>query len=308
MGLMRDIKENPSLSTSTITMAPASSHTRQNGSLCNGEPIIQNGSHDNKSAIMGNGTPQRHRRFGQVTPLMVCHMKDHKIVDFPMSHDSHSAIINEPPFSSSTLLKDSSKKLSRVTDKQNTVADNDDFEQDSLEHIADHIEHMHVSPKQEPICTNKEHVKTLINNRSTSSTDEGRNSRKLPTTPTEKQLTIVKKERVKTTKKRRTFSLPSSPFNLRKTSRHSFKRQANSLRDRLRQSFHHRQPIYDPEQDLFPEDREYRYYQGAKRRGRRGAVISLEVNQTVSLVRPQASNDHFLEFSFVPPNKSEVTS
>ena len=305
---MRDIKEKPSLSTSSITMAPATSHTKQNGNMCNSEPIIQNGSH-NKSAIMGNGsTPQqRHRRFGHVMPLMMSHMKDHKIVDFPMNHDSHSAIINEPPYSSSTLLKDPSRKSTRVLEKQKNVDDDDDFEQDSLENIADHIEHMHVSPKQEPQQTiNEEPLKTSINNRSTSST-EGRNSRKLPTTPTEKQPSSVNKERVKTTKKRRHFSLPSTPFNLRKTSRPSFKRQANSLRDRLRQSFHHRPPVYDPEQDLFPEDREFRYYQGAKRRGRRGAVISLEVNQTVSLVRPQASNDHFLEFSFVPSNKTEIT-
>ena len=137
-------------------MAPATNYVKQNGS---NNVIIQNGtgSYERKAAIMQDGVPrQRQRRFGHVMPLMVSHMKDHKVVDFP--NDTHSSIIGDPPFSSSTLLKDSSKK-SPKTERTFTVEENaDDFEQDSLENIADHIEHMHVSPKQ----TIKEETKNTI--------------------------------------------------------------------------------------------------------------------------------------------------
>ena len=104
----------------------------------------------------------------------------------------------------------------------------------------------------------------------------------------------------------RTFSLPSSPFSTRKNDGNgdALKRNARSLRDRLRHSIHGRERTVSlPEHELFPEDREFRYYKGAVRRGRREAVISLEFNQSVSLL--VKTDDRFLEFTFVPPYQLE---
>ena len=108
----------------------------------------------------------------------------------------------------------------------------------------------------------------------------------------------------------RTFSLPSSPFSTRKNDENhhndALKRNARSLRDRLRNSIHGRERAVSlPEHELFPEDRELRCYKGAVRRGRREAVISLEFNQSVSLL--VKTDDRFLEFTFVPPYQLEYT-
>jgi len=267
---------------------------------------------------------------------MVSYMNDHKKIDFPAKiSGSGGAILNEPPFSSSTLLKGLRKRLPVETGAENE--EQCDFEEDSLEDLTAHIHHLHASDEDEAVGENKneaaitmeEEEITITNSSSqdpipqqdmanSSTPNETRCSRKLPPTPRlliplntpSTNEDVKRKELAHHKSKRRmcsrTFSLPSSPFNTRrsqdgKKDSPALKRNAYSLRDKLRQSLKRKEPFQcSIEENPFPDERENRMYRSAKKRGRRGAVVSLEVNQTVSLVKSVSGEDKFLEFSFVP--------
>ena len=205
--------------------------------------------------------------------------------------------------------------------------DNSDFEGDSLEQIEDvDVKHFEASSVTE---SQQQHKQNIAQRSKTTKDDKivvERKPRKLPVTPTSrkdvsspcmneyKQSHNTKKEKSKGSPKNRllrTFSLPSSPFSTRKNDtdgvedihKQALKRNAKSLRDRLRHSMHGRERAVSlPEHELFPEAREYMCYKNAVRHGRRGVVISLEFNQSVSLVK---TDDRFLEFTFVPPCQLE---
>ena len=55
---------------------------------------------------------------------------------------------------------------------------------------------------------------------------------------------------------------------------------------------------------MYLENYEQNNYNGAVKRGRRGAVISLEINQSVSTVKSFNDADTFSQFIFVPPAKA----
>lgn len=57
---------------------------------------------------------------------------------------------------------------------------------------------------------------------------------------------------------------------------------------------------------LFPTEKDARQHLLAKERGRRGAVISLEINQTVSYVKTNNQDDTYCQFNFLPTKSVAV--
>lgn len=164
--------------------------------------------------------------------------------------------------------------------------------------------------------------------------DTSKTSRRLPTIPATEQLrenalsttTTATSTDILELKKQhlvclRTASLPTSPCvspgSIRKPRSSSIppknilSRKSNSLTERVRNSLRKRPPPIQRQapidvdsnmepDNLFRNNKERECYEYAKKRGRRGAVISLEVSQSVSFVKSSTGKDRYLEFSFVP--------
>ena len=67
-----------------------------------------------------------------------------------------------------------------------------------------------------------------------------------------------------------------------------------------------RQQTSTSDDSLFADSNEVKKYESAKSRGRRGAVVCLEINQSVSMVNYNLQGDRYCQFNFIPAFKGPI--
>lgn len=135
---------------------------------------------------------------------------------------------------------------------------------------------------------------SVISPRSLPSSPGNRLLPKLPLTGNKKSLFRTKSEPIPATEGKLSnykFSRKTFHFDIKRL--HSKKKKSGSEEERI------------IDEDLFFEPIEQKNYEVAKARGRRGAVVSLEINQTVSFVKYPGKTDRYCQFNFVPPSKQK---